>query len=374
MRQMASLACAALLLALAPAAAARDYQAATFLPPSHLLTAGPLIEWSKDISAATNGRLRFNVHAGGALLGPTTMMAGLGEDVAQIGFVAASYYPKDFPKTNTIDDLSFIHTEPLSLAFAFTEFVMATPEIRKEWEDNNLVFIAGMSTPPYQLFCRSEMRTAADLRGKKVRTPNAVLTRWAQAVGVIPINAPFSEIYIGLERGALDCAAADNTTLTSARLLEVTRHVMELDLGSYFLGSPWSLSRSFWKELSAEDRQILLDVTARSLVRLQLTYARSLQSSVDQAKAAGVTFTAASDELEAARTAFIAADMGGSAELSKTQLGVKDPARHRDRLTALVEKWKTLLQTTDRSDENALLALLRAEIYDSVDVRTYGLK
>lgn len=368
------LACAAILLASPPSARAEEYQAVTFLPPSNLLTSGPLIDWSRDVDAATGGRLHFNVHPGGALLGANTILTGLGDDVAQIGFVAASYYPKNLPKTNTIDDLSFIYTESLPLAFAFTEFVMETPEIREEWENNGLVFIAGMNTPPYQLFCRSDIRTAEDLKGKKIRTPGAVLTRWSQFVGAVPVNAPMSEAYTGLERGALDCVVADNTTLVSTRFMEVTSHVMELDLGSYFLGSPWALSRDFWKSLDAEDRRTLMEITGRALVKLQIAYARNLESAVGEAKAAGVTFTPVPEELKAAKQAFIDTDMGGSTELIRSQLGVKDPERYRERLGTLVAKWKDLLADVDGLDEDALYAVLKSEVYDGIDVNSYGVE
>ncbi|HEV7370119.1 C4-dicarboxylate TRAP transporter substrate-binding protein [Arenibaculum sp.] len=374
MRRLSLLACATALLALPVSAQAEDYQAVTFLPPSNLLTSGPLIEWSKDVAAATDGRIAFNVHSGGALLGANTILTGLGDDVAQVGFVAASYYPKDLPKTNAVDDLSFIHTQSLPLAFAFTEFVMTTPEVREEWEDNGLVFIAGMNTPPYQLFCRSAVETAGDVKGKKIRTPGAVLARWAQFMGAVPVNAPLSEAYTGLERGVLDCVVADNTTLVSTRLMEVASHVVELDLGSYFLGSPWSLSRDFWTGLSVEDRQVLLDLTARALVKLQIAYAKNLESAVGEAKAAGVTFVPSEGEWEAAKQAFIDADMGGSTELVKSQLGVENPELYRERLGSLVAKWKDLLRNVDTLDEDALHALLRSEIYDAIDVRTYGVE
>jgi TRAP-type C4-dicarboxylate transport system substrate-binding protein len=251
---------------------------------------------------------------------------------------------------------------------------MTTPEVREEWEDNGLVFIAGMNTPPYQLFCRSAVETAGDVKGKKIRTPGAVLARWAQFMGAVPVNAPLSEAYTGLERGVLDCVVADNTTLVSTRLMEVASHVVELDLGSYFLGSPWSLSRDFWTGLSVGDRQVLLDLTARALVKLQIAYAKNLESAVGEAKAAGVTFVPSEGEWEAAKQAFIDADMGGSTELVKSQLGVENPELYRERLGSLVAKWKDLLRNVDTLDEDALHALLRSEIYDAIDVRTYGVE
>lgn len=374
MRRLSLLACATVLLAFPATVGAADYQAVTFLPPSNLLTSGPLIEWSRDVEAASDGRIAFNVHSGGALLGAGTILSGLGDDVAQIGFVAASYYPKDLPKTNAIDDLSFIHTESLPLAFAFTEFVMTTPEVREEWEGNGIVFIAGMNTPPYQLFCRSAVESPGDLKGKKIRTPGAVLARWAQFMGAVPVNAPLSEAYTGLERGVLDCVVADNTTLVSTRLMEVTSHVVELDLGSYFLGSPWALSRDFWTELSIEDRQILIDLTSRALVKLQTAYARSLESAVGEATAAGVIFVPPTGEWQTAKQAFIDSDMGGSSELIRSQLGVENPEAYRERLGSLVMKWKDLLQGVDGLDEDALHALLKTEIHDRIDVGTYGIE
>ena len=351
---------------------AETYQAVSLLPPTNLLVEIPLTDWSKEISKATDGRFEFKIHAGGALLGAGTSLPGLKDGVAQIGFVAAAYYPKNFPRNNAVDDTSFMHTNLMSLAFAYTEFVMETPDMRKEWEDNGLVFIAGMNTPLYQLFCRSPIYELSDLAGKKIRTPGALLTRFSESVGATPVNAPFSEAYVGLERGAIDCVAADTTTLVSSRFMEVAKHVVTLDLGSYFLGTPWALSAKFWKDLSIEDRSTFLSVTARSLVRLEQAYIEALENAVEVAKANGVNFPETKPELAAAKQVFIDNDMGGGLEIVKTTLGVENAEIYRADLDTLVTKWDSLLANVDRTDEDALVALLMQEIYNDVSPTTYG--
>lgn len=43
------------------------------------------------------------------------------------------------------------------------------------------------------------------------------------------------------------------------------------------------------------------------------------------------------------------------------------------RLSGYFDKWAGLLDGVDRTDEDALTALVRANLYDKLDVTTYGM-
>ena len=46
--------------------------------------------------------------------------------------------------------------------------------------------------------CSSPMKSLKDLKGKRLRTAGAALSRWAESIGAVPVNVPSSEMYQGV--------------------------------------------------------------------------------------------------------------------------------------------------------------------------------
>lgn len=47
----------------------------------------------------------------------------------------------------------------------------------------------------------------------KFRTAGAAQVAWVESIGGIPVCVPFSDVYTGMQRGSIDCALVDLTTL-----------------------------------------------------------------------------------------------------------------------------------------------------------------
>jgi TRAP-type C4-dicarboxylate transport system substrate-binding protein len=62
-----------------------------------------------------------------------------------------------------------------------------------------------------------------DLKGLCVRAPSAQQAKQLQAMGAVPIAAPITEVYPGLERGTMDGAMVPFTTILDFRLGEVAK-------------------------------------------------------------------------------------------------------------------------------------------------------
>ena len=95
-------------------AQAEQYNANTYMPDSHPLGKLGHIDFAEDVKARSDGAIDFKVFTGGVLVPPRASLSAIGDDIAQVGFFAGTYTPKELPVANLVaslalDNLSLIH-------------------------------------------------------------------------------------------------------------------------------------------------------------------------------------------------------------------------------------------------------------------------
>lgn len=359
---------------LAGSAGAQQIAASVWGPPAYPFTESGYTEWARAVDTATNGEVKIEVFAAGALLAPIATTQGVADGLAQVGFVAAGYDPSHFPVSNALDALGYKYPDPLVLMFAFSDFMMNEKEGLDEWRANRVVFGGAYETPNYQLTCRENYETLADLQGKRVRTAGGGWSRFTDSIGMVPVNLPGTDLYPAMERGAVDCANSEASTLKSFKLAEVAKRVILINMSPNYTGATWAYNPDFWKGLSPEHRRVLFNESARAMVRMDLNFTRQVGEALDEARAAGVTIAEADPTLRAAYDKWVSDGVGGALELARTNHGIAEPQELFDRFEAYILKWQDLFAQADRTDEEALTKIARENLFDKIDVVTYGIE
>lgn len=86
-------------------------------------------------------------------------------------------------------------------------------------------------SPPQVQWCRSEVRSAEDLKGKRVRVFNKSMSDLMTGFGATPVTMPFGEVAAALERGAIDCAVTGTLSGNTNKMHEVTKFMLTLYSG-----------------------------------------------------------------------------------------------------------------------------------------------
>lgn len=355
-------------------ASAETFSANTFFGPQHPLAKTGYTEFAAAVAKNSGGEIEFEVFSGGSLLPPRESIQGTGDNVAQVTYHAGTYTPSDLPLTNVIADLSFLSPDSWVMAFASTDFNMNYPGLQAEWRKNNVVYGGGYSSIPYRLICAKPVRTLADLKGAKLRMPGGAWDRFATFIGATPVNVPGSEMYTGLQRGSLDCAANGTDSLETFGLWDVVKGVNMVGLGVYFSGVQWAYNADFWQERTPHQRRVLLDTMAEYMVRTTAAYVQSGADAEAKASSQNVELIDPDATVSKALSDFAHQDQATVAQLAKERHGVADPEPLIKAFNATIEKWKGLLSGVDKSDLDALIALSHSEIYDKIDENTYGME
>lgn len=356
-----------------PAQAETEFNASIWFPTTHPLTGIGYVDWAKALEAASDGALKPNLFTGTALLPPQAHLSGLRDGIAQLTYHAGTYTPAELPEDNTLSILGFNLRDIMTASFAVTDFYINDPEMQKRFDELGIVFVGGYATPQYNIFCSSEVKDVADLKGMKIRTPGPIHAEWARSVGAVPVSVPSSEMFTGLERGQLDCASNAANDLKSRSLWDVAKHTYTIPLGVYFAGWQYGFNKDFWADLTDEQRRVIMDTVGDAIVDTMIGYVALAQEALDEAPSHGVTVTGPSEATMAEMEVFSRDVVRPYAiQQGKERFELDDPEGLISRFEATVEKWEKLLEGVDRNDAAALKKILHDNLYAKVDAASYG--
>lgn len=359
----------------ASTAAAETYRATTWVPETNMVTEYAFSRFIDEVRTASAGQIDFDLFSGGALLPARTTLSGVGDGVAQLGYHQSGYTPAEAPLSNALSGMSFEEPDPLVVGFAYADWVMNDPRGYAEFRGNGVVPVGGFATPPYLLLCNSEAPdTPEKLMNKKIRFPGGQGSELAKELGFISVNIPVSEAYQAMQMGQVDCVAIFATYLdVEDRLGEVTKSVVELNLAPVFNAPIHIYNDRFWQSLSAEERRILLDGAASAMAGMMTHWSGLVPQSLDYAREQGISVLPPSPELQAAIDNWVKSGMGDMVGAA-ARAGVQDPEELYATFRDYLEKWEAIVGSmSDRTDVVEVTAVLRDNLFDKIDVETYGM-
>ncbi|WP_108260696.1 C4-dicarboxylate TRAP transporter substrate-binding protein [Mangrovicoccus ximenensis] len=360
-------------LGIAPPVAAEEITASVWFPDTHPLTRDGYLALKDTVEEASGGNLTMQVYTGTSLLPPVAHLSGLTDGIVQMTYHAGTYTPSDLPEDNTLAALAIGLPDSMTTALAVADFYINDPSMQAMFDRLGIVFLGSYASPQYVMMCSSEVTTLEQVAGKKLRMPSPVHAAWAESVGAVPVNVPSSEMFSGLEKGQLDCAINAANDLKSRSLWDVAKHTTLLEFGPYFAGWQYAMAEDAWAGLSEASRQILIDAMAGNIVEMTQAYLGTVDGALAEAADHGVTVADPADDLAASLTDFIAAEVDALAAETGEKLGAPEPAVLAERFKETYAKWEELMADIPADDLAAIAELLKTEVYNQVDVTSYGL-
>lgn len=154
----------------------------------------------------------------------------LGQGVFDVGSTVADYTVGDAPALEGLD-VPLVATTAKQAKAMVDAYRPEVAEIMRQKFNAQLLGIAPY--PPQIVFCKGDVTSLADLKGKKVRGSGRMTTTLLDALGAQGVNIAFSEVPGALQRGVIDCAITGAGSGYSAGWYEVSDHLLTLPLGGW---------------------------------------------------------------------------------------------------------------------------------------------
>jgi TRAP-type C4-dicarboxylate transport system substrate-binding protein len=244
----------AVLAAVAFGVEARDYK----------MTAGsshpPVLPWTvplKDlIVPESNKRLQarglpdkiqWTEAYGGALYDFNNTLEGVGDGLADIGWVGSLWEPAKQPLQNVAYYSPFVTGDFRALVEVQNQLMEKVPAFAAEWTKHNTVFLGAQVADTYHLVTKFPVTKFEDIKGKKLIAPGAIASR-VHGTGAIPVDAGLPVFYNMLQTGVADGAVILITGVLPFKLHEVAPYITKVDLGAVFSGA-LAMNKNTWDAL-----------------------------------------------------------------------------------------------------------------------------
>lgn len=228
------------------------------------LTAGashpPIIPWVATIKnhvvPESNKRLKamgkpdtikWTEAYAGALYKFTETLEGVGDGLADIGWVGTLWEPVKMPLHNVTFYAPFATGDVFHLMEIQEEMETTIPAFRAEWTRQNTVYLGAQVADTYHLITNFPIRTVEDLEGKKLMSPGAV-ANWLKGTGAIGIDGGLPVYYNNIKTGVADGAIVITTGMLPFKLHEVAPYITKVDLGGPISGG-LAMNKDTWDSL-----------------------------------------------------------------------------------------------------------------------------
>lgn len=183
----------------------------------------------------------------GTLYNFRNTLEGVGDGLADIGWVATLWEPVKLPLENVTFHAPFATGDVHRLIDIQEELHKTVPAMNAAWRKHNAVYLGGQVADSYHIVSKTPIASAEALRGRKVLAVGPA-AGWLKGTGATPVEAGLAMFHDSLKSGVADAAIVVTTGIVPFRLHEVAPHIVKADLGAPISGA-LAMNLDTWKSL-----------------------------------------------------------------------------------------------------------------------------
>lgn len=353
-------------MALASAASAREYIYGSYLPPKHNVNVEGLAPLFKELKPIVDWKLV----TGGQLFSGAATLKSVGNGTADAGVVIPAYVQSALKNAFLSMDMMFVADDPMVLNAAVLDtFFNDCPQCLNDYHKSNTVLLSTYAVGGWSLLCRGDVKSLADVKGKRIRTTGA-LGRFAIAMGGSPQAMDSGEMIEAISRGQLDCILGAFAWLKDYPIADSIKSIYALRKGATAVDL-FVMNRDSWKSLSKAQQMAMLKAMPGAIARVTVEgYMGSDLKAAALAKSKHIPVYHPDKTFNDMYRKFQKKELGVVIERAKKR-GAKDPAQIVAAIQKNEAKWEKIIGKEDRSDLKALTAryekLLWEHIYSKLD-------
>jgi TRAP-type C4-dicarboxylate transport system substrate-binding protein len=183
----------------------------------------------------------------GALYDFNNTLEGVGDGLADIGWVGSLWEPAKQPLQNVAYYSPFVTGNFRALVTVQDQLMERVPAFAAEWTKHNTVYLGAQVADTYHLVTKFPVTKLEDLKGKKLIGAGAIASR-VHGTGATPVDAGLPVFYNMLQTGVADGAVILITGVLPFKLHEVAPYITKVDLGAVFSGA-LAMNKNTWDKL-----------------------------------------------------------------------------------------------------------------------------
>ena len=217
-----------------------------------------IIQFAKDVEAATNGALTIKVHSAGSLFKHPEIKNAVRGGQVPIGEFFLSRLSNEHPVFGA-DSQPFLATN-----YDDAEKLWGAQKgvVTELLDKQNLIPLFSVAWPPQGLYTKKEITTVDDLKGIKFRAYNATLETFANGVGAAPTQVEVPDIPQAFATGRVDAMITSPSTGANSKAWDFVTHYT--DIQAWLPKNIVVVSKKAFRKLDKDVQQALLTAAAEA--------------------------------------------------------------------------------------------------------------
>ena len=189
------------------AAAQTKWDLPSAYPASNFHTEN-LVQFAKDVDAATGGKLKIQVHDNASLFKAPEIKRAVQGGQAQAGEILLVNFQNEWPMWG-LDGIPFLAT---SYADSFKLYQASKATLQKKLGEQGMVLLYAVAWPPQGIFTKKQVASAADMKGIKWRAYSPATARIGELVGAQPVTVQQAELSQAMATGVVESYMSSGST------------------------------------------------------------------------------------------------------------------------------------------------------------------
>ncbi len=264
---------------------AKELRLAHFSSPKHPMDRLFMRPWTKQVGEMSAGTLTIKTFPGGKLgKGPRAQFKRAVDGVADITWGLQGYTSKIFKRTAMVELPGVAKNSNELVRKMWNAHKLLAPEYKRV-----KLLAMWVGEAPIFMSRKKPIRTLADLKGMKIRTPSANQSRWLKALGATPVSMPITQVYRALETGRVDALLVPPSVIKSFKIGEVAKH-FTTGLAEAFGRSPFFvvMNKKSWAGLTDSQKILITNTTgAKWSAKATAIYMKAGESGLNSVRNTG---------------------------------------------------------------------------------------
>jgi len=167
-----------------------------------------LVQFAKDVDAATGGKLKIQVHDNASLFKAPEIKRAVQGGQAQAGELLMVNFQNEWPLWG-LDGIPFLAT---SYAESRKLYQASKETVQKKLGEQGMMLLYAVAWPPQGIFTKKQVASAADLKGIKWRAYSPATARIAELVGAQPVTVQQAELSQAMATGVVESYMSSGST------------------------------------------------------------------------------------------------------------------------------------------------------------------
>ncbi len=254
------------------------------------------VAFTDHMKEVSGGKINFTYYPGGTLIGGSEAAAELKAGAADFGWPRVGYSKHGYKLYNA-NLIWMYNLDPVEDVEAELEIYKKLYELEPMYSefDGIVPYGANASGTTAWLFTNKPIESLKDIKGMTIRA-NAAWAKVVTELGGVPLNMPFSELYLAMEKGTIDgILGLPGTVIKGENLGEVIDYAMDIKMNQspYYA---WAFNEKSWNEMPAEAQEMFKSEEGWIEQRVVDQLQGENGPSIEYGKALGINFLDISEE------------------------------------------------------------------------------